>query len=185
MLVRRPGGATGHSVFVLVAHTGQCSRWGCARQTRVRWRCRANRLLEETAPWTALKKGSPEEQAAAGVTLVAALEGARIVAVLLAPVTPSLSQRVLTQLGLDTPLSVRRCTHCARRRCADSTRVGSHRRALAQAGTGTVCYAVVARGVADSTQDAAMSMALRVKGQRHGACFQAEFPISCADGCCC
>lgn len=64
-------------------------------------------MLEEEAPWTALKKGSDEEKAAAGVTLVAALEGARVAAVLLAPVVPALSQRLLTQLGLDTPLAVR------------------------------------------------------------------------------
>eukprot|EP00892_Ulva_mutabilis_P003905 jgi/Ulvmu1/1887/UM012_0044.1 len=61
---------------------------------------RANRLLEDEAPWTALKKGSDAEKAAAGITLVAALEAARIVAVLLAPVVPQLSQRLLAQLGL-------------------------------------------------------------------------------------
>lgn len=68
-------------------------------------------MLEEEAPWAALKRGSDEEKAAAGVTLVAALEGARIAAVLLAPVVPALSHRLLTQLGLDTPLSVRPPPH--------------------------------------------------------------------------
>lgn len=69
--------------------------------------CRANLLLEETQPWTALKKGSEEEKAAAGATLVTALEGARIAAVLLAPVTPGVSRRVYEQLGLAGELEVR------------------------------------------------------------------------------
>ena len=64
-------------------------------------------LLEETEPWGALKKGSEEEKAAAGATLVAALEGARIAAALLAPVTPTISRRVYKQLGLEGDLEVR------------------------------------------------------------------------------
>jgi methionyl-tRNA synthetase len=69
--------------------------------------CRANQLLEETAPWTALKKGSEADKAAAHVTLVAALEGTRVAAVLLSPVVPELSQRIHDQLGLDVNVQVR------------------------------------------------------------------------------
>jgi methionyl-tRNA synthetase len=57
-------------------------------------------MLEQTAPWTAIKKGTPEEQQDAKMTLVAALEATRIAAVLLAPVVPGLSSRIFTQLGI-------------------------------------------------------------------------------------
>jgi methionyl-tRNA synthetase len=60
---------------------------------------RANQLLEDVAPWTALKKGDVEQKELAAVELVTALEGARIASVLLAPVTPALSARVYSQLG--------------------------------------------------------------------------------------
>jgi methionyl-tRNA synthetase len=59
-----------------------------------------NLYLEQTAPWTALKKGSDEEKAAAGRVLVAVLETARILAVALSPITPGLSSRIYQQLGL-------------------------------------------------------------------------------------
>uniref|UniRef100_A0A1D2A4I3 methionine--tRNA ligase n=1 Tax=Auxenochlorella protothecoides TaxID=3075 RepID=A0A1D2A4I3_AUXPR len=59
----------------------------------------ANLLLSELQPWTALKKGTEEEKAAAITVLVAVLEAVRIVAVLLSPVTPSLSHAILRQLG--------------------------------------------------------------------------------------
>lgn len=61
---------------------------------------RGNLFLEETAPWTALKKGTDDEKAAAARGLVAVLETARIVALLLAPVTPRVSDKMLSQLGL-------------------------------------------------------------------------------------
>jgi Anticodon binding domain of methionyl tRNA ligase len=73
--------------------------------------CRANVLLEETAPWSTIKKGSDEEKAAAAATLVTALEAARVTAVLLAPVTPDLSCRLLRQLGLEASTEVRACTY--------------------------------------------------------------------------
>ena len=60
---------------------------------------RGNQLLEETAPWTAFKKGSEEDKAAAAAVLVAVLEAVRVVAVLLSPVTPGLSSRIYQQLG--------------------------------------------------------------------------------------
>jgi len=46
------------------------------------------------------KQGNDQQKADAAAALVAVLEAVRIVAVLLAPVTPALSARVLAQLGL-------------------------------------------------------------------------------------
>lgn len=60
---------------------------------------RGNQYLEETAPWTAFKKGSEEQRAEAAAVLAAVLEAVRVVAVLLSPVTPSLSARIYQQLG--------------------------------------------------------------------------------------
>lgn len=62
---------------------------------------RGNQYLEEMAPWTALKKGNEEQKAEAGKVLVAVLETARILALALLPITPSLSNKILTQLGCD------------------------------------------------------------------------------------
>ena len=47
-------------------------------------------------------QGTGEEKAEAAKVLVAVLEAVRIVAVLLWPVTPQLSARILAQLGLST-----------------------------------------------------------------------------------
>ena len=60
---------------------------------------RGNQYLEETAPWTAFKKGSDEQKVEAAAVLAAVLEAVRVVAVLLSPVTPSLSSRIYQQLG--------------------------------------------------------------------------------------
>lgn len=60
---------------------------------------RGNRFLEETAPWTAFKKGGDHDKAKAAANLVAVLESVRIVAVLISPVTPGLSRRIYKQLG--------------------------------------------------------------------------------------
>lgn len=46
-------------------------------------------------------QGSDDEKRAAGEVLTAVLEAARIVAVLLSPVTPALSARIHSQLGLE------------------------------------------------------------------------------------
>lgn len=62
---------------------------------------RGNQYLEETAPWTAFKKGDDAAKAEAAAALVAVLEAVRIVAVLLAPVAPALSRRIYLQLGFD------------------------------------------------------------------------------------
>jgi methionyl-tRNA synthetase len=69
--------------------------------------CRANQMLETTAPWTALKKGSEEEKREAAATLLTALEAARIVAAMLAPVVPGISRRVYAQLGMEDAFEVR------------------------------------------------------------------------------
>jgi methionyl-tRNA synthetase len=55
-----------------------------------------NGLLDAAAPWGALKEGvSDADKASAGAALVAALEAVRIAAVLLGPITPRLSRRLL------------------------------------------------------------------------------------------
>jgi hypothetical protein len=51
-------------------------------------------------------QGSDEERQAAGEVLTAVLEAARIVAVLLSPVTPALSARIHSQLGLEGACAV-------------------------------------------------------------------------------
>jgi methionyl-tRNA synthetase len=61
---------------------------------------RGNQLLEEVAPWTAFKKGDAAAQAEAAAALSAVLEAVRVVAVLLLPVVPALSERIYGQLGL-------------------------------------------------------------------------------------
>jgi methionyl-tRNA synthetase len=61
---------------------------------------RGNQLLEETAPWTAFKKGDDAAKAEAAAVLASVLEAVRIVAVMLSPVTPALSRRIYQQLGL-------------------------------------------------------------------------------------
>jgi len=69
-----------------------------------------NLYLEQTAPWTALKKGTDDEKQQARKVLVAVLEAARILAVALSPVTPGLSGRAYQQLGLgESPLQGRVC----------------------------------------------------------------------------
>jgi methionyl-tRNA synthetase len=55
---------------------------------------------------TLLLQGSDDEKRAAGEVLTAVLEAARIVAVLLAPVTPALSARIYSQLGLEGACAV-------------------------------------------------------------------------------
>lgn len=62
---------------------------------------RGNVYLEETAPWTAFKKGDDAQKAEAAAALAAVLEAVRIVAVMLVPVTPSLSRKIYLQLGFD------------------------------------------------------------------------------------
>jgi methionyl-tRNA synthetase len=59
-----------------------------------------NLYLEQTAPWTAFKRGTDADKAAAGAALVTVLETARILAVALSPITPGLSSRIYQQLGL-------------------------------------------------------------------------------------
>jgi len=58
----------------------------------------ANGYLNERAPWSAMKQPGREEQV--GQDLYAVLEASRLAAVLLAPLLPDLSGRMLEQLGL-------------------------------------------------------------------------------------
>ncbi len=59
----------------------------------------ANGYLNEQAPWKAVKQ--PGQEAAVAADLYAVLEASRWLAVLLAPLLPDLSARMLAQLGLD------------------------------------------------------------------------------------
>mmetsp|Transcript_11687 Transcript_11687/g.20754 ORF Transcript_11687/g.20754 Transcript_11687/m.20754 type:complete len:564 (+) Transcript_11687:10-1701(+) len=59
-----------------------------------------NQALQEDQPWTALKKGDALQKEQAIVILCAVLETARVAALVLSPITPSLSLRVYSQLGL-------------------------------------------------------------------------------------
>ena len=58
----------------------------------------ANGYLNERAPWSAMKQPGLREQV--GSDLYAVLESSRVVALLLAPLLPELSARMLAQLGL-------------------------------------------------------------------------------------
>jgi methionyl-tRNA synthetase len=59
----------------------------------------ANGYLNDRAPWSAMKQPGQEQQV--GSDLYAVLESSRLVAVLLAPLLPELSARMLEQLGLE------------------------------------------------------------------------------------
>jgi methionyl-tRNA synthetase len=61
----------------------------------------ANGFLNEQAPWSRMKQEGTREQVAAD--LYAVLEAARIVALLLTPLLPDLSGRMLQQLGQPEP----------------------------------------------------------------------------------
>ena len=63
----------------------------------------ANGFLNEQAPWSRMKQEGTRDQVAAD--LYAVLETARIVALLLVPLLPDLSARMLQQLGLEQPES--------------------------------------------------------------------------------
>ena len=57
----------------------------------------ANGHLNDTAPWSRMKQ--PGQESAVAIDLYAVLEAARIVGVLLTPLLPDLSVRILEQLG--------------------------------------------------------------------------------------
>ena len=84
--------------------------------------CRANAVLEQEAPWAALKKGNEAQKAHAGRVLVTALESARIAAVLMAPVVPGLAERVLQQLACAPPRAVRACRAAPNQGCTGDER---------------------------------------------------------------
>lgn len=75
---------------------------------------RGNLLLQEAAPWSALKNGTDAEKVTAAEVLCIVLEIARVAAVVLLPLTPALSGRCLQQLGLaDSYLQELRWSHTA------------------------------------------------------------------------
>ena len=57
-----------------------------------------NGFLNEQAPWSQMKQ--PGQEVQVGEDLYAVLECSRIVGILLQPIVPDLSERILTQLGL-------------------------------------------------------------------------------------
>lgn len=60
-----------------------------------------NQYIDEVAPWKLLKSEVPEDIAKAHVCLVSILESLRILAVILYPITPRLSEKVYLQLGMN------------------------------------------------------------------------------------
>ena len=84
----------------MVASAFNKMRFHDACETALSLSGRGNQFLEETAPWTAFKKGDDAAKAEAAAGLASVLEAVRIVAVMLSPVTPALSRRIYQQLGL-------------------------------------------------------------------------------------
>jgi methionyl-tRNA synthetase len=66
----------------------------------------ANGYLNDQAPWSKMKKGGQEGQVA--IDLYGVLESCRLVGLLLKPIVPELSKRILSQL--DQPASVENWT---------------------------------------------------------------------------
>lgn len=83
------------------ALTGAFARLDVSRGIEDVWRLvqRLNRLVEERAPWSLAK--DPDRAAELDQTLHTLTEGLRAVAILLWPVTPGSSERILTALGQD------------------------------------------------------------------------------------
>ena len=67
---------------------------------------RGNVLMNDEAPWTLVKSEDPAEVARGTLVLTEVLEAVRICAVLLVPVTPRLSDRILAQLGEEKGVGV-------------------------------------------------------------------------------
>jgi len=61
---------------------------------------KCNQYMEESAPWTLLKSDSEDDKKKAELILVSILEALRIIALALSPITPTLSCKIYTQLGL-------------------------------------------------------------------------------------
>lgn len=61
---------------------------------------KSNQYMEEAAPWTLFKSESEADRAKAEETLVSILEALRIVSIAIYPITPTLSEKIYTQLGL-------------------------------------------------------------------------------------
>ncbi len=69
----------------------------CVSALNIAGQC--NLHLSETEPWKVFKGESEADKSRAEETLVAVLEGMRILAILLGPVTPSLAADIYLQLG--------------------------------------------------------------------------------------
>ena len=57
--------------------------------------------MEEVAPWSLFKSESSADREKAEQVLVSILEALRVVAIVLSPVTPELSQKIYAQLGCE------------------------------------------------------------------------------------
>lgn len=62
---------------------------------------RCNQHMEEVAPWSLFKSESSTDREKAEQVLVSILEALRVVAIVLSPVTPELSQKIYAQLGCE------------------------------------------------------------------------------------
>jgi methionyl-tRNA synthetase len=98
--------SAGSSHPLAAAATGACRTFDAAMQeidfrqgaeAVLQLAIQANGYLNEQAPWSLMKRDGTREQVADD--LYAVLEAARIVALLLAPLLPELSSRMLQQLG--------------------------------------------------------------------------------------
>ena len=85
----------------MAALRGDFATLDLSRAAEDAWRLvqRLNRLVEERAPWTLAK--DPERAGELDQTLFALAEGLRAVAIMLWPVIPGSSERILAALGQD------------------------------------------------------------------------------------
>ena len=104
-----PGGAAlkeNHPLAVKASDTVQCVMANMPRlafkpaaEAILQLAITANGHLNETAPWSRMKQ--PGQEAEVGEDLYAVLEATRLVGLLLAPLLPDLSNRILEQLGVE------------------------------------------------------------------------------------
>ena len=104
-----PGGAAlaeSHPLALKASDTVQCVlanmprlAFKSAAEAILQLAITANGHLNDTAPWSRMKQ--PGEEAEVGEDLYAVLEATRLVGLLLAPLLPDLSARILEQLGVE------------------------------------------------------------------------------------
>jgi len=92
--------AASQATATVIASLDQLDFRGAAEAT-LQLAIAANGFLNEQAPWSRMKQEGSRDQV--GADLYAVLETARIVALLLTPLLPDLSGRMLQQLGQEQP----------------------------------------------------------------------------------